>query len=481
MSETTIYLNSFINRGKDYVKLVFKWNGDIVKKLKNTCWIEYSDDLKYFCFENTRQRIEQFYSEFEKIAKISDYYLNRKSKNYEQDFSIGNDISDSKYRDLKPVNKPTVMIRAYKEDGCEFLMIKHPFSRIIFSTIGKNLSIKWNKEDRSWKMKPDVCNLKLLMVQLFPHARIKISQQIKINDIEILRMILEQKYVGQKNMKSCPLKYLQAMRYEKMSINTIKTYHSYFMKFINHFPGKTMDEIDDFSSIEINAYQLWLSQNTHDSETIINQSVSAIKFYYKYSLGKHIESDKIIRTRKRRKHPLILSSDEVGRLISAKKNIKHRMVLLFLYSTGVRNYEARKIKISDVLAERKLVFIRGGKGNKDRHTIISDKALKLLKVYLENVKPNEYLFEGQYGGMYSGTSIRNILKDALQKAGINKKVHVHTLRHSFATHLLDKGVDLRYIQELLGHSSSRTTEIYTHVTTRDFSKIISPGDDLNIN
>ena len=133
------------------------------------------------------------------------------------------------------------------------------------------------------------------------------------------------------------------------------------------------------------------------------------------------------------------------------------------------------------MVDRKLVFVRGGKGNKDRHTIISDKALELLKIYLESKQPKEYLFEGQHGGMYSATSIRNILEDALQKAGINKKVHVHTLRHSFATHLLDKGVDLRYIQELLGHSSSRTTEIYTHVTTRDFSKIISPGDDLKIN
>ena len=236
-----------------------------------------------------------------------------------------------------------------------------------------------------------------------------------------------------------------------------------------------------FSSVEINAYQLWLSQNTHDSETIINQSVSAIKFYYKYVLGKHVESEKILRTRKKRKHPLILSCYEIGKLISAKKNIKHRMVLLFLYSTGVRNYEARRMKISDVLVDRKLVFVRGGKGNKDRHTIISDKALELLKIYLESEKPKEYLFEGQYGGMYSATSIRKILEDALQKALIKKKVHVHTLRHSFATHLLDKGVDLRYIQILLGHSSSRTTEIYTHVTTRDFSKIISPGDDLIIN
>jgi integrase/recombinase XerD len=146
----------------------------------------------------------------------------------------------------------------------------------------------------------------------------------------------------------------------------------------------------------------------------------------------------------------------------------------------VRNYEARNMKISDILTDRKLVFVRGGKGEKDRHTIISDNALKLLKTYLRIEKPVDYLFEGQYGGMYSETSIRKVLEDAVQKAGINKKVHVHTLRHSFATHLLDKGVDLRYIQELLGHSSTRTTEIYTHVSTRDFSKIISPGDDLKI-
>ncbi len=481
MAQTTIYLNRFVNKGKDYVKLVFKWDGDIVKKLKNTCWIEYSDDLKYFCFENTGLRIAQFYSEFEETVKINDYYLNRKSKIHEQDYSIGNDISGSRYQDLRPAKKPTAMIRVFKEDGREIFMIKHPFNRIIFSTIGKNPFMKWNKETRTWKMIPDVNNLKQLVKQLSPHALIKISQQIRINDIELLRMILEQKYVGQNNIKSCPIGYLHAMRYEKMSLNTIRTYHSYLMKFINHFPDKTIEDINNFSSVEINAYQIWLSQNSFDSANMINQSVSAIKFYYNYLLSRKVESEKILRTRTKKKHPLILSSDEIGRLISAKKNIKHRMVLLFLYSTGVRNYEARNMKISDILTDRKLVFVRGGKGNKDRHTIISDKALDLLKIYLESVKPKEYLFEGQYGGMYSDSSIRRILEDALIKAGINKKVHVHTLRHSFATHLLDQGVDLRYIQELLGHSSSRTTEIYTHVTTRDFSKIKSPGDYLKIN
>jgi integrase/recombinase XerD len=480
MQKTTVYLNSYSNNNKNYVKLLFKWNLDVVQKLENTFWIWYDNDIKCFCFEHTENNISQFYSDFDQTVIINNYYLKPKFRFQEKNFFIGNDISKKIQHGERLKCKPVVLIRAFEKNKCDYLIIRHPFDSELFSMFLKFHFVKWDKKESSWLMRPDTANLKQLVEYLIPHATIKLSRQIRINDIEILRIILEQKYAGQKNIKSCPIKYLQVMRYAKMSLNTIKTYHGYFMKFINHFPDKTMNEINDFGSVEINAYQLWLSQNTHNSENCINQSVSAIKFYYKYILGKAIESDKIIRARKKRRHPLVLSVDEVGKIISAKKNIKHKMILLFLYSTGVRNYEARNMKISDILTDRKLVFVRGGKGEKDRHTIISDNALKLLKTYLRIEKPVDYLFEGQYGGMYSETSIRKVLEDAVQKAGINKKVHVHTLRHSFATHLLDKGVDLRYIQELLGHSSTRTTEIYTHVSTRDFSKIISPGDDLKI-
>jgi len=126
------------------------------------------------------------------------------------------------------------------------------------------------------------------------------------------------------------------------------------------------------------------------------------------------------------------------------------------------------------------VIIRSGKGNKDRYSILSEKVLELLRQYFREYKPREWLFEGQYGGQYSATSIQNILKQAVRRAGIKKRVTVHTLRHCFATHLLEHGVDLRYIQELLGHQNPKTTEIYTHITQRGLGKIKSPIDGLDI-
>jgi site-specific recombinase XerD len=134
----------------------------------------------------------------------------------------------------------------------------------------------------------------------------------------------------------------------------------------------------------------------------------------------------------------------------------------------------------DILVERKMVFVKGGKGKKDRYTMLAEAALKLINEYIEEYKPEKYLFEGQYGGKYSTTSLRKILHRAKTNAGVTTHGSVHTLRHSFATHLLENGTDLRYIQELLGHNSSKTTEIYTHVSNLNISKIKSPGDMINL-
>jgi len=142
--------------------------------------------------------------------------------------------------------------------------------------------------------------------------------------------------------------------------------------------------------------------------------------------------------------------------------------------------KGEKSRPKDIHFNRELVFVEQSKGRKDRYTILGKKALSMLRAYLDEYKPVKWLFEGQYGDRYSDTSIRNVYDDAIRKSGIKKKGGPHTLRHSFATHLLEQGTDLRYIQELLGHQSSKTTEIYTHVSAKNFSKIKSPGDYLEI-
>ena len=155
-------------------------------------------------------------------------------------------------------------------------------------------------------------------------------------------------------------------------------------------------------------------------------------------------------------------------------------MIFLIYSAGLRVSELVSMKVEDILFDRKMVFVKGGKGMKDRYTTLAESALKMLNDYIKEYKPEKYLFEGQYGGKYSSTSLRKILHRAKQNAGVTTPGSVHTLRHSFATHLLENGTDLRYIQELLGHKNSKTTEIYTHVSTLNISQITSPGDMINL-
>jgi integrase/recombinase XerD len=184
------------------------------------------------------------------------------------------------------------------------------------------------------------------------------------------------------------------------------------------------------------------------------------------SFSREKEHYDIKRPRKEKRLPTVLSIDEITRLFDATTNIKHRCILMEIYSGGLRRNELINLHPKDIDYYRKLIKIRGSKGNKDRYTILSEKLLTLLKEYYKQYRPDEWLFEGQTGGRYSATSIEKIFREAVSKAGIRKYVTPHSLRHSCATHLLEQGISLRYIQEILGHSSSKTTEIYTHVATK---------------
>ena len=175
----------------------------------------------------------------------------------------------------------------------------------------------------------------------------------------------------------------------------------------------------------------------------------------------------------------VLSEEEIQKLLWATQNIKHRCIMFLLYSAGLRISELLNLKWEDVDEYRMIIYVRGGKGRKDRITLLSKLALDYLKHYIGLYEPTEWLFEGPGGEQYSSRSVNHSIHRYCKIAGIRKRVSAHTLRHSFATHLLERGTDLRYIQTLLGHESSLTTERYTHVTKRGFDKLISPLDYLN--
>jgi len=206
--------------------------------------------------------------------------------------------------------------------------------------------------------------------------------------------------------------------------------------------------------------------------------VLRLEFPFDFDL-KELDPEIIRRPRNAKPLPQVLSKEDVKAILEAHKNIKHRTMLSLLYACGLRRSELLNLKPQDIDARRRMLRVNRGKGAKDRLIPISERVLELLEAYYRCEKPVTYVFEGQCAGKkYSARSFQQVLKDALEKAKIDKPVTLHWLRHSYATHLLEGGTGLRFIQELLGHKSSKTTEIYTHVSQKSLQRIRSPFDDL---
>jgi site-specific recombinase XerD len=262
---------------------------------------------------------------------------------------------------------------------------------------------------------------------------------------------------------------------KRYSQNTQDIYCNYFKDFCMHF---SKEELVNITTVQINSYILNLIKSKNISISQQNQRINALKFYYEKVLGRKKEYYEIHRPRKENKLPKVLSKNEIKRIFEVTNNLKHKCILMLIYSAGLRRSELLNLTFNDIDSERMVIHIYEAKGKKDRISLLSDNLLQLLRQYYKEYRPNKYLFEGQNGGKYSASSVANILKKAARKAGIRKTVTPHMLRHSFATHLLEQGTDLRYIQELLGHASSKTTEIYTDVSKKAIDKIKNPIDDF---
>ncbi|MBL6868976.1 MAG: tyrosine-type recombinase/integrase [Flavobacteriales bacterium] len=259
------------------------------------------------------------------------------------------------------------------------------------------------------------------------------------------------------------------------SPSTIQTYITCLRYFKNYY---YKIEIDQLSKDDIIEYLFHLIKNNYSKSTQ-NQHINAIKFYFEKCLGKKREYYLIDRPRKEKKLPNVLSKNEIQLLFNSTYNLKHLTILAVIYSCGLRVSELINIKINDIDNNRMVIHIRKAKGNKDRQVQLTNQLLELLRKYYKKYLPLNYLIVGQNGGKYSTTSIQKIIKNSSLKAGIYKKVTPHTLRHSFATHLLENGTDIRYIQTILGHSDIKTTQIYTHVSNAHLKNIQNPSDNLN--
>lgn len=264
------------------------------------------------------------------------------------------------------------------------------------------------------------------------------------------------------------------MRLRNYSRGTIKVYLQHMTEF-TRYHRKSPSELD---AGDIRRYLLHLA-GRNVSASYRDQAVSALKFFYGRVLKRPFVAEELPRPKRDHRLPAVLSQEEVGRLLGAVRNVKHRAILMVVYSSGLRVGEAVRLRVEDIDAGRLMIRVRGGKGRKDRLTVLSAVALDILRLYCRLYRPRKWLFPGAREGSHlSARSVQNVVENARRRAGITKSFSTHALRHSFATHLLESGTDLRYIQELLGHKSARTTQIYTHVTRRDLARIVSPLDRL---
>lgn len=268
-------------------------------------------------------------------------------------------------------------------------------------------------------------------------------------------------------------KFKQWLRSKRYSESTITTYSEALKSFLVFYREKPIAAITNEDVIVYNNEYI-LKNNL--SISYQNQTINSIKLFFKIIHDSKIVIEELHRPKNAKRLPNVLSKEETFQLIDLTTNLKHKTLLALIYSSGLRISEAINMKITDIDSKRMLIHVKNAKGKKDRYTILSTKVLVLLREYYTIYKPKTYLFEGEYGKQYSSRSAQSVLQQSAKKAGITKQISLHTLRHSFATHLLESGTDLRYIQDLLGHSSPKTTMIYTHVTSTSLKKIINPFD-----
>lgn len=256
------------------------------------------------------------------------------------------------------------------------------------------------------------------------------------------------------------------------SPRTVSCYLHWMVQFVRHY-GRSPVEMGDQ---EIRKYLHHLIKEKKVSQSSINQAYSAMKFFYATTLERTWNNVKIPRIKNSKKLPIVLSMGEVKTLLECIDNLKHRAILTTVYSGGLRVGEATRLKSSHLDSKRMTILVEG-KGSKDRYTLLGDHTLALLRTYWKAYRPNEWLFPGaKPGEPISASSVRSVFKKALAKAGIRKNASVHTLRHCFATHLLESGTDLYYIQRLLGHTTAKTTSVYLHITGKDLARVRSPID-----
>ena len=473
-----LFLNRIKLKKENCIKLYFYGNEQIANRIKQNDWIKYSVELGAYYTPEFNMTVSLLQDLFDDIAFVNTTKLDW-HKMEVASLNIGSDNYDQTALKLNK-KADIITIFFFTINDKKVLGFKYRFNKVMYNRIIYSQLFEYDRVQNIWRIDQDFNKTRKSIEFLLKYYSVQLNSSVTVSDMNLKRLLMEQSYEKTSQFKSCPIEFLKYMQSYNYSDNTISTYHNLTLRFINAFKGQSIEAINRFGINELNTYhQVW-NQRSAPSSSLVNQSINALKLYYKVVGKREIEFEAIIRPKRNKPLPTVYSMKEIERILSNISNLKHKAITLLIYSAGLRISELINMSVNDIHYDRKLVFVQKSKGRKERYTTLAASTESILRKYIEDYKPMDYLFEGQYGGKYSDTSIRNFLKKAKTKAGITKKGSVHTLRHSFATHLLENGTDLRYIQELLGHSSSKTTEIYTHVSNLNLSQIKSPGDMINI-
>lgn len=383
-------------------------------------------------------------------------------------------------------NLPVLKLKPFIHNEREVVQILFNRNDEVQKLLRANTAVRWSKTMNCWYL-PYTNTIRQDLFQLLKHKVYLDYDDLKVISIEekpdSIKEIKKPVIVPHKELQNISsevsekiIEFKNWLRSKRYSESTIRTYTDAIKTFLRYYSGKPITEITNDDVVLFNNHYI-LANNY--SASFQSQVIGAIRLFYRIVEQKTIDLETLHRPKRAKRLPNVLSKEEVKLILSASRNLKHKAMLSLIYSCGLRCGELLRLEPMHLDSNRGLLIIKGAKGNKDRVSPLSQKTVEMLKEYLNACKPKRFLFEGiNPGEPYDDRSLQQVIKQCVLRAGIKKPVTLHWLRHSYATHLLENGTDLRYIQEILGHKSSKTTEIYTHVSNKNLQQIRSPFDFL---
>ena len=383
----------------------------------------------------------------------------------------------------------TIQLKPFHHRHAEQVGIVYTMNKELNNAVRKIKGVRWSQTHKCWYLPLQQNNVIELKQLLQPHAfvdssllemyKTKKCQVVSVTGIKATTPVIRSAAwrLSRENLVALE-RFVQQLKLKAYSASTIKTYRNEFLQLLQLLKKK---HVNDLTPGDLRRYFLYCFEKLKLTENTLHSRINAIKFYFEQVLGRDKFFWEIPRPKKTDALPKVLNEKELERMFASVTNLKHKALLFTAYSAGLRVSEVVSLKLKDIDSGRMQIRIERSKGKKDRYVGLSMLLLDVLRAYLRQSlrRPKVYLFEGdQQGKPYTSRSAQMIFHQAKLKAGIAKSVSFHALRHSFATHLLEKGIDIRYIKDLLGHFSIKTTERYLHVKKQDLITIVNPLDEL---